>query len=123
MLTSPRELILAVGFGPARLSAINVMSPILSVGFDDISKDLIRRLRPALVLSPLVSGRFDCVELGQRLKECGYTGDYLIVMRDEGALDMIRHELNDQFGGLQHEVIRVDDIELALREAVPAIAG
>ena len=41
---------------------------------EEISKDLLERFEPEVVLSPLVGKGFDAIDVAVRLTSCGYTG-------------------------------------------------
>ncbi len=75
-------VMLAVGTRLAELSRNErppVSGSVVHVEFSDISSTLIESLRPSLVLTPLLSRWFDCIELAQRLSECGYSGSLHIL--------------------------------------------
>ena len=42
--------------------------------FDDLTREIIESIAPSVVLAPLMSRRFDCLELAERLCAIGFRG-------------------------------------------------
>lgn len=55
---------------------------IILASFSDMSRQLLDRVRPRLVLSPLLAREFDCIDLAQMLFTLGYTGQYRVITND-----------------------------------------
>ena len=75
-------LILAVG----DLSAWNRMTdrrpargPVAYAEFEELDENLLALLTPRLVVSPLLSRRFDCIDLAVRLVSLGFGGKYRVI--------------------------------------------
>ena len=61
--------------------------------FSDISADLLEILRPEIILSPLMCGTFDCLDLAQVLHEAGYRGRYRVMAPVLPDPDLIKAEI------------------------------
>ncbi len=77
-----RGTVLAVGdlaawYGSGR--SIDGRGHVVLAEFHEVTSDLLARVRPALVISPLLSRSFDCVDLAQVLGALDYRGKYLAV--------------------------------------------
>lgn len=55
-------------------------SQIVFADFHDVTAELIASLEPEFILSPLVSGTFDCLDLAQVLHEIGFLGRFRILV-------------------------------------------
>lgn len=60
-------------------------SDILFVEFHEINRDLLDRVSPSVVVSPLLCRSFDCVDLAQLLGAHGFAGKYRAI--DSGLPD------------------------------------
>lgn len=58
---------------------IHARSHVVLAEFHEVTSDLMARVRPALVISPLLCRSFDCVDLAQLLDSLNYRGKYLAV--------------------------------------------
>jgi hypothetical protein len=75
--------------------------------FHEVTETLLAELAPRLVLSPLLTRNFDCVDLAQRLAKLGYRGPYRAI--DIGLPDprMIVREIRSLVPTLDFEVLRL----------------
>jgi len=83
-----RRIILAVGDVVAWTTsglALPRRGDVVFAEFHEISSDLLDRLSPSVVISPLLCRSFDCVDLAQVLGVLGYTGKYRAI--DAGLPD------------------------------------
>ena len=75
--------------------------------FHEVTTLLLGEISPRLVLSPLLTRSFDCVDLAQRLAHLGYRGPYRAI--DIGLPDprMIVREIRSLVPMLDFEVLRL----------------
>ena len=88
--------------GPAR------SGPVAFLGFEEIDAELIRETGPGLVVSPLVSRRFDCVDLARRLFELGFPGRYRAIGDSVPSPDLIVREIRSMTPGLDFDIASLD---------------
>ena len=75
-----RAVILAVGDVGAWCNSgqrVAWRSNVVLAEFHEVTRDLLERIRPAMVVSPLLCRYFDCVDLAQVLGTLNYRGKYL----------------------------------------------
>ena len=73
------RLVLAVGsMADWDTSALGIRPSerIVTAAFGDVTPELLQHLSPYLVVSPLLCGEFDCVDLARTLGALGYRGRY-----------------------------------------------
>lgn len=105
-------VLLAVG-DPGRLpdgvtSGDEVLEGVHFVGIEDVSRDFIDLIDADIVLSPLVSTRFDCLELAERLDAIGFVGRYRIVVDHLPRPDLIRREISEAYPALDCDVLTLN---------------
>lgn len=61
---------------------------------------------PGMVLSPLLSSGFDCVDLAQLLYEFSYQGRYRVVSDDLPQPHIVRDEVRALYPGLNFDIVR-----------------
>lgn len=78
------------------------------VAFHEVDAELLQTIRPSIVLSPLLSRQFDCIDLAQTLDTLGYRGKYRVI--DENLPDpgVIAREVRALVPGLDFAIIRLD---------------
>ena len=77
------------------------------IPFEDIDAQLIYTLNPSVVLSPLLSERFDCIDLANVLCEAGFTGRYRVITQPVPNPQMIRGEIRSHCPNLDFELVVV----------------
>ena len=102
--------ILAVGDVQAWATSGRQLPPVRTVRFvefHEVTGLLLAETTPQLVLSPLLTRRFDCVDLAQRLAQLNYRGAYRAI--DTGLPDprMIVREIRMLVPMLDFEVLRL----------------
>lgn len=105
-------LILAVGEVSAWRGRGNVLprhGQLAFAEFHEVTAELLETLSPALVLSPLLSRRFDCVDLAELLHVLGYRGKYRVIGNDLPNPDLITAEVMSLVPGLDFAVTRLTD--------------
>jgi hypothetical protein len=75
---------------------------------DAIGAELIETLKPDFVLSPLLSRKFDCIDLAMILVAAGFRGRYRAVTDDLPRPEVIRYEVRDLCPTLDFDIILVD---------------
>ena len=73
--------------------------------FDDLTTDILRSIRPDIVLVPLQTRVFDCVEVAQRLWEACYPGKLRAQAEGLPDPDIVRREVRAEFPGLDFDVV------------------
>ncbi|MEM0947643.1 MAG: hypothetical protein AAGK37_09575 [Pseudomonadota bacterium] len=65
---------------------------------------------PDLVLSPIVTARFDCLDVAHRLSELGFSGRYRALARDLPDPSLIRAEILRDCPGLNFEILNICEL-------------
>lgn len=73
--------------------------------FKDIGSDLLDVLKPDIVLSPLMTPSFDCLELAEKLCQLGFSGSYKIYSEALPNISMVSKELQNICPNLQVEIL------------------
>ena len=109
-----RVAILAVGDTEAWLRKKRPVPPggrIILASFSDLSHDLLARIRPALVVSPLLARDFDCIDLAQMLHALGYGGRYRVISDHLPDPRIVLAEIRSQCPGLDFDVLQPSAVE------------
>lgn len=85
------------------------------VGFDELTQDRLLELAPDVVLSPMVTRQFDCLELAHRLHAFGFQGRYRAIAPDLPRPELVRNEVRGQFPTLDFDVLMVAPQEARVR--------
>lgn len=83
-------------------------SEIAFVAFSDIDAEMLMRLAPSVVLSPLLAKGFDCIDLAQSLVAAGFVGKYRAVTRRLPRPDLVVGEIRHFCPGLDFEILETD---------------
>ena len=75
------------------------------VTLDEVSEELLTRLCPTVVLSPVLALRFDCIDLAQRLYALGFTGRYRAVSDELPDPEMVEREIKQLCPGLDFAIL------------------
>lgn len=73
--------------------------------FDDLTEDIVLSVAPDVVLAPLLSRRFDCLDVAERLWGFGYRGRFLALAGQLPDPGMIRAEIAALFPGLDFDIV------------------
>lgn len=104
-----RVSILAVGDTTEWLRRRQPVPPggrIILASFNDLSQELLARMRPKLVLSPLLARDFDCIDLAQMLFALGFGGQYRVITGDIPNPMIVTAEIRSQCPGLDFDVLQ-----------------
>lgn len=77
--------------------------------FQTLSSDLIRRVAPDCILSPLYCPRFDIVDLVQELNACRYTGALVAVSPPLPDASIVLDELKDLTQRMQMNLLELTE--------------
>jgi hypothetical protein len=77
-------------------------------GIADIGARLIETLCPDVIVSPLITRSFDCIDLAQLLETLGYRGAYCAVTRALPRPEMIRTEIRALCPRLRFDLTFID---------------
>ena len=108
-----RDVILAIGDVSAWRSgggSIPVSEGLAFAEFHEVTRDLLRILEPALVVSPLLSRRFDCLDLAQLLAGLGFRGKYRVIDSELPDPSLIVREVRALVPGLDFAVARETEL-------------
>lgn len=78
---------------------------LILASYDDMSRQLLERVRPRLVLSPLLARDFDCIDLAQMLFTLGYTGQYRVITGDLPDPTVVHAEIGLLCPGLDFGIL------------------
>lgn len=103
--------LLAVGelFPPDLGAGDPTSTDITYLAYAEVTGAALDRIRPDVVLSPLVSPEFDCWDLAERLAEAGFRGTYRAVAATVPNPALVRREIADRFPGLDFDLVLLDD--------------
>ena len=73
--------------------------------FEDLTQDILQSVAPGVVLSPLLSRSFDCVEVAERLWETGYRGQFRALADRLPNPGIVRSEIKGLFPGLDFDIV------------------
>ena len=74
--------------------ALPADSQIAFADFHEINEDLLQALSPDIVMSPVLSRSFDCLDLAQTLYESGFRGRFRVVAPDMPNPRVIQAEIS-----------------------------
>lgn len=104
-----RIAILAVGDTDEWLRRKQPVPPggrILLAAFTDLSFELLDRIKPRVVLSPLLAREFDCIDLAQLLFALGFDGKYRVLSAEIPNPHIVKAEIRSQCPGLDFEILQ-----------------
>ena len=107
-LRGVRVSILAVGDTTEWLRQRQPLPPggrIILASFSDLSQDLVSRIRPKLVLSPLLARDFDCIDLAQMLHVLGFAGQYRVISENVPDPAIVKTEIKSMCPGLDFGIL------------------
>ena len=106
-----RPIILAVGDVRHWISkgrALPSDSQIAFAEFHEITQELLQTLTPDVVMSPVLTRGFDCLDLAQALHDCGFGGRLRVVAPDMPNPLVIQSEITALCPGLDVAFIFYD---------------
>lgn len=109
-----RVAVLAVGDTEAWLRENRPVPPggrIILASFKDLSQDLLARIRPALVVSPLLARDFDCIDLSQMLYGLGFGGKYRVISEHIPNPEIVLAEIRNLCPGLDFDLVQLSALE------------
>lgn len=74
--------------------------------FTDLSFELLDRVKPRVVLSPLLAREFDCIDLAQLLFALGFDGRYRVLSAEIPNPHIVKAEIRSQCPGLDFEILQ-----------------
>jgi hypothetical protein len=105
---APGDRVLVVGeAGVFARPALGAGQRLHCAEFDAVDAGLLARLRPDLVLAPLMGCRFDCVDLARILIGAGYRGAFRVLSPALPAPEMVRRELAALCPGLSIDLVEM----------------
>ena len=77
------------------------------IDFQGLTSDFLDNYQPDVVLSPLVTPGFDCVEVAQLLTAGGFNGRYRVFAEDSPRPEMVISEIGRSYPELDFDVLVV----------------
>ena len=74
------------------------------VGFDEISEATLEQHKPDVIISPVLTHEFDCIELTLLLRNLGYQGAYRAVAQDMPRPCLIEREVSQLYPELNFKI-------------------
>ncbi len=99
LVLGDRSLIHALGPEPPQISGM------VFAAIADLSPALLERVAPDVVLSALMAGAFDALDVGRRLMKAGFDGRYRVVCAGLPQPGAIRTELQQSLRGLDVDIL------------------
>jgi hypothetical protein len=107
------QVVLVVGEAGAGRRELQPANDLIAfVPIDMVDTALIQTMQPDIVLSPLLAGSFDCIDLAQILAEAGYGGAYRAVAPDLPSSLIIRREIRALCPTLDFDLLRAERLAL-----------
>lgn len=106
----PRQTLLVVG--PARPGRCPDMAPsalVVHARMAHLTRALLNRLRPDMILTPLFARDGDILDLARLLKRAGYRGQLIVQSQPLPSTDLVLGELRDLFPELALTFIQTTD--------------
>ncbi|MEL6168509.1 MAG: hypothetical protein AAFR35_07440 [Pseudomonadota bacterium] len=104
--------ILAVG-DVSRWEQANGQRPVNAhiafVEFHEISDVFLETVQPMMVISPLLTDTFDCIDLASVLSSLGFAGQYRAIAGSIPSPDIVRRELNSLCPDLDFDIVNLPD--------------
>lgn len=66
---------------------------IVFLSFDEVTRETMEHLQPALVVSPVLSNAFDCIDLAVQLNGAGFSGEYRAISTGLPKPELIENEV------------------------------
>lgn len=80
---------------------------IVFAGIDDIDLGRMELLMPELVVSPVVTPSFDCLDVAHRLADLGFAGAYRALSQTMPDISMIRREVRALYPNLDFDILQI----------------
>ncbi|MBV7409830.1 hypothetical protein [Maritimibacter sp. DP1N21-5] len=77
------------------------------LSFSELCPDVLAQFEPDVVISPLVTSQFDCLEVAHRLAQAGYRGRYRALTPQLPRPEMVRREVRASFPDIDFDVVLV----------------
>ena len=87
-----------------KMSKPKSTGPITFVGIHEISEELLSQAEPDVIVSPLTSRRFDCLDLAGLLHGCDFRGKYRVLDGQIPNPDLIVREVRSVTPGLDFDI-------------------
>ncbi len=79
---------------------------VILASFHDLSRELLARIKPRLVVSPLLARDFDCIDLAQILFALGYGGQYRVISGEIPNPRIVLAEIKTLCPGLDFAILQ-----------------
>lgn len=100
---------LVIGVSPSALP--DGLRDVAVAELDEIDQALLDAVRPAVVLSHLITDRFDAMEVALRLAAVGWQGRYRALAPALPNLDLVRREVAAAAPALDFDIVVTDQTE------------
>ncbi|MFQ1702614.1 hypothetical protein ACJ5NV_18680 [Loktanella agnita] len=89
--------------------ALEPLDGLQFIDASDLNDDLLNRNEPEIILSPLVAGHFDALDIAMKLDMLGFTGRYRVVADNLPDAALIRAEVCDLAPELDFDLLLMSD--------------
>ena len=79
--------------------------------FSSLTRDVLDKTDPQMVLSPLMTNDFDAIDLARHLHELGYTGCYRVIAPNTAHADIIRADVAAVAPNIDFDIFEVPMID------------
>ena len=101
-------IVLSIGDTDGFLEQFRLMAAdhkVLAVGYNEATPAMIAAVGPAIVVSPLLSPTFDCIDMACVLSEAGFKGKYRAVSRPIPNPRLIKREIAEISKDLDFDIL------------------
>lgn len=74
------------------------------ISFEEVSETVLAHYNPSVVVSPVLTPHFDCIELALLLHNLGYTGSYRAMVNDLPKPELIVREVSQMCPRLKFSI-------------------
>ncbi|MFO8126342.1 hypothetical protein [Yoonia sp.] len=78
--------------------------------FGDFDDDMLHRIQPEFIFSPLIGADFDAIEVAERLQELRFAGRYRVITEDMPNTNMVRAEVHAHAPDIDFDLLIVPPI-------------
>lgn len=104
---SSRPTVVLVGFPEHfhhTFAYLTKLKGMVGIEFHDLSAELLEKIAPDVVISPLLCAGFDCLDLAKRLADLGSKARYVAIAGDLPNLALVRDEVRSHCPGIDFDI-------------------
>ena len=85
---------------------------IIYLNFTEVTPEIVMAVGPTMVMSPLLSNSFDCIDLACVLQEAGFRGKYRALTRSIPNPRLVRREIKEICPEIDFDLVFVEGMDL-----------